>query len=66
MRLHRWSRTAPQLVDAALPLVCRPLRGQGAPLTRALPAYISACLARSARIQLRLCMWRECSGVLRG
>lgn len=66
MKLHRWSRTAPQLVGAALPLVCRPLRGQRAPLTRAMRAYISSCLARSARIQLRLCMGRECSGVLRG
>lgn len=66
MMLHWWSRTAPQLVGAARPLVSRPLRGQRAPLTRALRAYISACLARCARIQLRLCMGRECSGVLRG
>ena len=66
MMLHRWSRTAPQIVGASRPLVCLPLRGQRAPLTRALRAYFSACLARSARIHLRLCMGRECSGVLRG
>ena len=66
MMLHRWSRTAPQIVGASRPLVCRPLRGQRAPLTRALRAYISACLARSARIQLRLCMGREASRVVLG
>lgn len=55
MMLHRWSRTAPQFVGVCLPLVFRPLRGRGAPLTRALPAYVSACLARFARIHPRLC-----------
>lgn len=54
MMLHRWSRTAPQFVGVSRPLVFRPLRGRGAPLTRALRAYISSCLARFARIQLLL------------